>query len=256
MDTHSEACVKIRDQLVGVHFLLPSCQFQGPNSNCSAWWQAPLPTEPCHWPYHGIFKQIHDFKNSIPLFLEITEMLIFHDAPQVALSQTDVRVFAAAQLGLGVMVWHGGHLVPVSSPLPSRVLRCGLSQNVFAQDRKSHFKVRESRRGGGGGAARQRGHKPHSPTGPERSVSSRPFASIIEHFLSTHPVQPVFKDNFVCSDGNWVSLEQVEKLSKLRLSVYVFLHRRCRTHPRGSGLASASNKTKDFFGFVFNQWYL
>lgn len=142
------------------------------------------------------------------------------------------------------------------SPLPSPVLRCGLSQNVFAQDRRSHFKGRESRRGGGGGAARQRGHKPHSPMGPERGVSSRPFASIIEHFLSTHPVQPVFKDNFVCSDGNWVSLEQVEKLSKLRLSVYVFLHRRCRTHPRGSGLASASNKTKDFFGFVFNQWYL
>lgn len=97
-------------------------------------------------------------------------------------------------LGLGVMVWSPEHLVPVSSPLPSWVLRCGLSQNVFAQDMKSHFKMRESRRGGGDGAARQRGHKPHSPGGPERSVSSRPFASIIERFLFTHPVQPVFKD--------------------------------------------------------------
>lgn len=201
MDTHNEACVKIRDQLVGVHFLLLLCQSQGPNSNCSAWWQAPLPTEPCHWPYHGIFKQIHDLKNSIPLFLEMTEMLIFHDVPQVALLQTDVQVFAAMQLGLGVMVWYWEHLVPVSSPLPSRVLCCGLSQNVFARDRKSHFKMRESKRGGGGEAARQRGHKPHSPVGPERSVSSRPFASIIEHFLFTHPVQPVFKDTLCALAG-------------------------------------------------------
>lgn len=98
-------------------------------------------------------------------------------------------------------VWSREHLVPVSCPLPSWVLCCGLSQNVFAQDMKSHFKMRENRRGGGGGVARQRGHKPHSPVGPERTVSSHPFASIIEHFLFTHPLQPVFKDTLCALAG-------------------------------------------------------
>lgn len=81
------------------------------------------------------------------------------------------------------------------------------SQSVFAQDPKSHFKMRESRRGregaggGEGGAAKQRGLKPLSAAGPERNVSSCLLVLIIEHFLFTHIVQPVFKDTLRALEG-------------------------------------------------------
>lgn len=54
--THTYACilVDVRGQLKGVSSLLLSGGFQGLDSECRAWQQDPLPTEPSHQP-----KQTH-----------------------------------------------------------------------------------------------------------------------------------------------------------------------------------------------------
>jgi hypothetical protein len=55
--THTYACilVDVRGQLKGVSSLLLSGGFQGLDSECRAWQQDPLPTEPSHQPKQCIF---------------------------------------------------------------------------------------------------------------------------------------------------------------------------------------------------------
>lgn len=42
--------VRSQKKLLGVIALLPPCGFQGLNSDCKAWWQAPFPTRLCFQP--------------------------------------------------------------------------------------------------------------------------------------------------------------------------------------------------------------
>lgn len=40
--------MEVRGHFTGVASLLASCGFQGPDSDCKIWQQAPSPTESCH----------------------------------------------------------------------------------------------------------------------------------------------------------------------------------------------------------------
>lgn len=44
------ACVQVREQLVGVGFLLPPNGLQRFNSGCESWLLVPLLSEPFYWP--------------------------------------------------------------------------------------------------------------------------------------------------------------------------------------------------------------
>lgn len=47
--------VEVREQHVGIHYLLPLCGTQSSHSAHQTWWQLPAPAAPSHWPTFDFF---------------------------------------------------------------------------------------------------------------------------------------------------------------------------------------------------------